>query len=171
MYKNIPVAIVASMGSKTRVIGHKNNLLWHVPADMRRFKELTLHKPVILGRKTFESIIDILGKPLPNRLSIVVTRDQKYKHDGITVVHSLEEAFAQAAQEKPSEIHIGGGSELYRQALPFVDNLHITIFHDDLPGDTFFPEFESDFTEVNRSQIQLHKNLQFEWVDFKRTVS
>ena len=170
MVHNIPVVIVAGMGKETLAIGQDNSLLWHVPADMKRFKALTVGKPVIMGRKTFESIIAILGKPLPGRTNIVVTRDATYTApEGVTVTTSLEEAFAVAAAEHPSEIHIGGGAELYRQALPFVDRLHLTFFHDDTSGDTFFPDFQSEFTAVLTSDIQTFEDITFEWVDFVRS--
>lgn len=167
MIHNIPLVIVAAMGKRTRTIGLDNNLIWHVPADLKRFKELTSGKPIIMGRKTFESILRILGKPLPGRTNIVVTRQADFSvPDGVIVTDSLEAAFVAAASEQPSEIHIGGGAELYRQALPYTDRLHLTLFDDDTPGDTEFPEFESDFLEVTRSDMQLHNNLAFEWVDY-----
>lgn len=169
MVHNIPVVIVAGMGKNTRVIGQDNGLIWHVPADMKRFKELTLGKPVIMGRKTFESIVAILGKPLPGRTNIVVTRDTAYPAPlDVLVANDLETAFALAAKENPSEIHIGGGAELYRLALPYTDFLHLTFFHDDTPGDTIFPDFAANFTAVHNSEIQTHNDINFEWVDFKR---
>ncbi len=169
MVHNIPVVIVAGMGKHTRAIGQDNGLIWHVPADMKRFRELTLGKPVIMGRKTFESILVILGKPLPNRTNIVVTRQTDYTApDGVKVTPTLDEAFAEAAKENPSEIHIGGGAELYRQALPYTDFLHLTFFHDDTLGDTAFPEFSQDFQIVHQGDIQIHNGISFEWVDYKR---
>jgi dihydrofolate reductase len=169
MVHNVPVIIVAGMGKNTRAIGQNNDLLWHVPADMKRFRELTLGKPVIMGRKTFESILTILGKPLPGRTNIVVTRDATYVAPyGVRVANDLEAAFALAAEENPSEIHIGGGAELYRQALPYTDFLHLTFFHDDTPGDTVFPDFSANFTPVHTSEVQTYEGLNFEWVDFKR---
>lgn len=163
-----PIVIVASMGKSDRAIGMKNGLLWHVPADMKRFKSLTIGHPVIMGRKTFESIIDILGKPLPGRTNIVVTRDKNYEHDGITVAHSLAEAIKVAESENPTEIHIGGGSEIYKQILPMVKRLHITWFFDDKKGDTFFPEFESDFDIQNEHQVGEHEGLKYQWIDYVR---
>ncbi len=169
MVHNIPVVIVAAMGKNTRVIGNNNGLIWHVPADMKRFKELTAGKPVIMGRKTFESIVAILGKPLPGRTNIVVTRDATYPApESVLVATDLETAFRMAADENPSEIHIGGGAELYRQALPYTDFLHLTFFHDDTDGDTTFPEFADEFSETSRSDVQNHDGLNFEWVDFVR---
>jgi dihydrofolate reductase len=171
MVSNIPVVIVAGMGHTTRAIGQDNGLIWHVPADMKRFKTLTLGKPIIMGRKTFESIVTIIGKPLPGRTNIVVTRNAEYNYEGVVTVASLEEAFAKAAEENPTEIHIGGGAELYRQALPYVDRLHITRFFDETPGDTTFPEFEDDFEIIAKHPIQEHEGVRFQWVDYKRKIS
>lgn len=167
-YKNIPVVIVAGIGADTRALGKDNKLLFHVPDDLKRFKELTSGKPIIMGRKTFESILEILGKPLPNRTNIVVTRDKTYNHEGIVVTHSLEEAFSVASQEQPEEIHIGGGAEIYRQALPYVDKLHLTLFESDLEGDTFFPEYAGDFKEIARDEPREHNGLKYQWVDLER---
>ncbi|HEY0964636.1 MAG TPA: dihydrofolate reductase, partial [Candidatus Paceibacterota bacterium] len=107
---HIPVVIVVAMTRESRAIGHGDDLLWHVPADLKRFKALTLGHPVIMGRRTFESIVKTLGKPLPGRTNIVVTRDDSYAPHGARVAHNLEEAFAIALEEHPSEIHIGGGA-------------------------------------------------------------
>lgn len=166
-----PIVIVAGMGRRDRAIGQDNGLLWHVPADMKRFKQLTLGHPIIMGRKTFESIITILGKPLPGRTNIVITRDTEYNHEGAVVVHSLEEAIVIAQSENPTEIHIGGGAEIYRQVLPSVERLHITWFDDEKEGDTFFPDFESDFEIINNHAPMEHDGLQFQWVDYGRKRS
>jgi len=170
MVSNVPVVIVAGMGHKTRAIGQDNGLIWHVPADMRRFKSLTLGKPIIMGRKTFESIVAILGKPLPGRTNIVVTRNADYHYEGAVTTTSLEEAFAKALEENPSEIHIGGGAELYRQALPYVDQLYLTHFFDDAQGDTVFPEFESEFEIIEEHPTEEHGGLNFQWVDYRRKI-
>jgi len=166
--QNIPVVIIAGMGKTNRVIGKENGLLWHVPADLKRFKELSFGHPVIMGRKTFESIVNILGKPLPGRTNIVITRNPGYEHKGALVAYSLEDAFALAATLNPTEIHIGGGAELYKQALPFVDRLHLTFFNEDKAGDTFFPEFSEDFAEVAQHPPQEHNGIEFQWVDYER---
>lgn len=167
-YKNVPVVIVAGIGAKTKAIGKDNQILFHVPDDLKRFKELSMGHPVIMGRKTFESIVAILKKPLPGRTNIVVTRDRNYQHEGVKVTHSLEEALEIAASEAPKEIHIGGGAEMYKMALPYVDTLHLTLFADDRDGDTFFPEYENEFVEVARQELREHEGLTYEWVDFER---
>ncbi len=165
---NAPVVIVAGMSRVDRGLGNNNELLWHVPADLKRFKELTLGHPIIMGRKTFESILKILGKPLPGRTNIVVTRDRTYAPQGAKVAHSLEEAFHLADSESPTEIHIGGGAELYAQALPYVNRLHITWYHDQKPADTFFPDFESEFTTTVAHNTQTHDGISYQWVDYAR---
>ena len=167
-YKNTPVVIVAGIGERTRSIGKDNQILFHVPDDLKRFKELSLGHPVIMGRKTFESIVAMIKKPLPGRTNIVVTRDQSYTHEGALVAHSLKEAFETALAEGPKEIHIGGGAEMYNQALPYVDRLYLTLFDDDREGDSFFPEYADDFKEVARHGIREHEDIKYEWVDFER---
>lgn len=168
MYKEIPVVIVAGIGARTRAIGKNNELLFHVPDDLRRFKELTNGHPVIMGRKTFQSIEKMLGKPLPGRTNIVITRDRDYRRDHVRVAHSLEESLEIALEEGPREIHIGGGAELYQQALPYVDKLFLTLFDDDREGDAVFPEYENDFVEVTRHGVRDTDGLAYEWVDYVR---
>jgi dihydrofolate reductase len=163
-----PLVVVAAMAKNTRVIGKDNQLLWHVPADLKRFKSLTLGHPIIMGRKTFDSILSILGKPLPGRTNIVLTRDDSYHHEGMRVAHSLEEAIKIAEAEHPQEIHIGGGADLYRQTLPLVSRLHVTWFFDDQDGDAFFPDFEQEFVVTKENPVQEHEGLQFQWVDYVR---
>ncbi len=167
-YKNTPVVIVAGIGERTRAIGKDNQILFHVPDDLKRFKELSMGHPVIMGRKTFESIVAMLKKPLPGRTNIVVTRDTNYKHDGVEVAHTLLEAFELATKEDPKEIHIGGGAEIYKQSLPYVDKLFLTLFDDDREGDSNFPEYMDEFTEVTRHGTREHEGLKYEWVDFER---
>ncbi len=135
------ISLIAAIG-KNNELGKGNTLLWHMPADMSHFIKMTSGHPVIMGRKTFES----LKGPLPNRKNIVITRDLNYKKNGIEIAHSLEEAInsarttlAQLAQNK--EIFIIGGAEIYKQTLPIADRLYIThIEAEDKKADSFFPE-------------------------------
>ena len=159
------------MSRTTRGIGHGDNLLWHVPADLKRFKALTLGHPIILGRRTFESIIKKLGKPLPGRTNIVVTRDEAYAPEGAKVAHSLDEAFSLALQENPLEIHIGGGAEIYRQALPLVSKLYATWFYGEKEADTFFPEFENSFNIAQEHSRERHEDIEYQWIDYVRKES
>lgn len=119
-----------------RVIGVDNRLPWHLPADLRRFRQLTLGKPVLMGRRTHESI----GVPLPERRNIIVTRDSSYAAAGCTVVHSLDEALALCAPH--AEAMVIGGASLYRQTLPHAERLYLTLIHHRFRGDTFFPDFD-----------------------------
>lgn len=165
----VPVVMVAALAKNSRVIGNHNQLLWHIPADLQRFKALTLGHPIIMGRKTFDSIIDILGRPLPGRTTIVLTRNQDFTCDGVQVAHTLAEAFALALAESPTEIHIGGGAELYRLALPFTSRLHLTLVDDEPSGDSYFPEFAEDFSVTTTHEPQSHNGLTYQWVDYERT--
>ena len=166
-----PLVIVAAMAKGNRAIGKDNRLLWHAPTDLKHFKTLTLGHPIIMGRKTFESIVAILGKPLPGRTTIVLTRDTNYRHPGVIVAHSLDEAISFAVAGNPQEIHIGGGAELYCQALPLVSKLHITWFFAEKEGDAFFPEFEDEFAVVTRHPPQEDNGLKFQWIDYERKRS
>jgi dihydrofolate reductase len=163
-----PIVIVSGMAKSNRVIGNNNELLWHVPADLKRFKELTMGHPIIMGQKTFDSIIEILGKPLPGRTNIVLTHDKDYSHPGAKIAYSLAEAIAVAQSENPSEIHVGGGGEIYRQMLPYVSRLHITWFFDEPEGDAFFPDFEDEFEITKEHPTMEHEGIKFQWVDYER---
>jgi dihydrofolate reductase len=169
MYTTAPIVIVVAMSRQERAIGAGNGLLWHIPEDMKRFKALTLGHPIIMGKKTFDSILKILGKPLPGRTNIVLTRDKDYEYPGVKVAHSLEMAIAMAEEENPKEIHIGGGAEIYRQALPFTKTLHVTWVYDEpVTSDTFFPAFEDEFKIISESGDLEHNGLHFEWVSYER---
>ncbi len=165
------IVIVAALSRKRHAIGRENGLLWHIPDDMRRFKELTAHHPVVMGRKTFESIVAILGTPLPGRPNIVITRNPVYTYDGVVVVSSLEEGLQKAQELDQEEIHIGGGYEIYKQALPLVDRLYLTLVDDEPDADTFFPDFEDDFAPTAEHEKRDHNGLSYQWVDYMRKRS
>jgi dihydrofolate reductase len=124
------------------VIGRDNALPWHLPDDLKRFKRLTWGKPVVMGRKTFESI----GKPLPGRLNIVVTRDANYRRDGVTVVHGVEEAVRAAGEA--TELMVIGGAELFRLFLPRATRVHLTRVHADVAGDAMWPALDDTWAIV-----------------------
>jgi dihydrofolate reductase len=130
---------------QNRLIGGGNALLWHLPEDLKRFKALTSGHPILMGRKTFESI----GRPLPNRANIVITRNSDWTHEGVHTASSLEEAIGMASM-MDSQIFLIGGGELYAQGLPHADVLEITEVHATYEGDTWFPEYRDAFTEVGR---------------------
>jgi len=133
---------------------------------MKRFKELTLGHPVIMGRKTFDSIISYLGKPLPGRTNIIVSRSGMCVDDCL-VYDSLEKALEAAHAIDQEEIHIGGGSEIYTQALPHADRLYLTLVDDEPEADSFFPEY-GDFTKVVGSEKREQNGLTYEWLTLER---
>ncbi len=129
------LSIIVAM-SENRVIGRENQLPWHLPADLKHFKRLTTGHAIIMGRKTFESI----GRPLPHRRSIIITRDRQYRAEGAEVVHSLEEAIELCRDDE--EAFIIGGAEIFRLALPRIDRVYLTLIHATVEGDTFFPDLD-----------------------------
>lgn len=140
------LSIIVAMDAK-RVIGHENRLPWHLPADLKHFRQITMGKPILMGRKTWESI----GRPLPGRTSIVITRDSNYTAEGCNVVHSIGEALAVA--QGHDEVMVIGGEQLYRQVLLDADTLYLTLVEGDFPGDAFFPELnQSEWREVERNE-------------------
>lgn len=128
--------IVVAMGEKNE-IGFENQLLWHLPKDLKHFKEITSGHPVIMGRKTYESI----GKPLPNRTNIVVSRKKDWFEEGILIVGSLKEA-VKFAKKIDEEVFIIGGGNIYEQTMDIVDRLEVTLVKADLKADTFFPKID-----------------------------
>ncbi len=140
------LSILVAM-ARNGTIGINNTLPWRCPEDLRRFKALTMGHHIIMGRKTYESI----GKPLPGRTTVVVTRNRALQIEGCTVAHSLEAAIAACAGDE--EVFIVGGADLYAQALPRVDTLHITEIQQDVEGDAHFPGFDrTQWREISREQ-------------------
>jgi dihydrofolate reductase len=136
-----PVALIAAV-ARNGVIGRDNQLPWRLPGELKYFKAVTLGKPVVMGRKTFES----LGRPLPGRTNIVVTRDRGFAAEGVVIVAgidaALREADAIARRDGVDEIMVIGGAEIYRQTLPQADVLYLTEVQADVEGDAFFPEYD-----------------------------
>jgi len=136
------IAAVSENGS----IGKDNKLPWHLPADLRFFRNTTLGHPIIMGRKSFESI----GKALPGRTNIVLTRNANFAAaENLKVAHSLEEAFEIARETGADECFVIGGAEIYKEALPFCQKLYITRVHGTFEGNTFMPEFEKGFCKIS----------------------
>jgi len=147
------IAMIWAM-AENRVIGRGNMLPWHLPNDLKYFKRLTTGKPVIMGRKTYESI----GRPLPNRVNIVVTRDKSFTAEGVKVVHTIDEAIELANAEciisGAEEVIVMGGAEIYKQSLPRADRLYITFVHAVIEGDAYFPEFDLNaYKEIGREDF------------------
>ena len=139
------ISIIAAM-SENRVIGQHNRLPWHLPADLKLFKRLTMGKPVLMGRKTFESI----GRPLAGRTNVIISRNPRFKADNCIVAHSLEEAIG--AVKTSDELMVIGGASFYEQALPLADRMYLTMIHSTFPGDAFFPKYKKEeWREIERS--------------------
>jgi dihydrofolate reductase len=139
------ISIIVAMDANG-VIGHDNELPWHLPADLQHFKKTTMGKPILMGRKTYESI----GRPLPGRTNIVITRDSRYQAAGCVVVNSIDAAMEVAGEQE--EIMVIGGAEFYRQVLPHTNTIYLTRIHATFDGDTAFPELkDADWREVERS--------------------
>lgn len=136
------ISIIAAIG-ENRELGKNNKLLWHIPEDLRRFKELTIGHPVIMGRKTYESI----GKPLLKRTNIIITHHVNFQTAGYFITHSLEEAIELAKTKDNEEIFIIGGGQIYNQAINKADKLYLTVVEGTFDADTFFPDY-SRFKKV-----------------------
>ncbi|MDJ1481272.1 dihydrofolate reductase [Cytophagaceae bacterium YF14B1] len=153
------ISIIAAF-TENRVLGKDNQLIWHLPEDLKNFKRLTSSHPIIMGRKTFES----LGRPLPNRTNIIITRNPDYQATGCMIVSSLEEAIQKATNIDREEVFVIGGGEIYTQALPLTDTMYLTHVHTTLEGDTFFPVFSSQ--EWNIAYTQSFKKDEKHVYDF-----
>ena len=158
------ISIIVAI-AENNVIGNNNQLIWHISEDLKRFKALTTGHCIIMGRKTFESI----GKALPKRTNIVVTRNESFRADGCSVVNSLEAAIEMCGNEE--EVFIIGGGELYRQALPMANKLYITRIHESFEGDTYFPEIEENewYPEsIERKKPADENGLEYSFINYVR---
>lgn len=163
------ISMVAAMG-RNREIGRNNKLLWHLPEDLIRFKKLTLGHPVIMGRKTYESILDLTGKPLPNRSSIVITGNEEWWHKGAWPVPSPEAALTLAPLIKggDKEAFVIGGAQIYELLLPYTERLYLTLVEDKKDADAYFPAYENEFTRVVEEEKDGTTNLSFRFVTVER---
>lgn len=146
------LALIVAM-DRNRVIGRDNSLPWHIPQDLRHFRQLTMGKPLVMGRRTWESI----GRPLPGRPSLVISRDPAFAADGAEVFQTLEAALQRAtslaARSGADEVMVIGGAQIYAEALPRVARLYVTEVHAEVPGDTWFPEFAGpQWREASREE-------------------
>ena len=147
-----PEIVIVAAVAENRMIGKGNGLPWHLPGDLKHFKEATMGKPAIMGRRSFES----LDSPLPGRLNIVITRNKDYRAEGVRVVPDLAGALAVATEEAERtgarEISILGGAEIYAAAIPLADRMNLTEVHASPDGDTRFPKFDrGQWREISRS--------------------
>ncbi|EKD84856.1 MAG: hypothetical protein ACD_38C00148G0005 [uncultured bacterium] len=159
------VSIIVAVAGKKRVIGTKGGMPWYIPEELKRFKEITMGHPILMGRKTHQSI----GKPLGGRTNIVITRDPAFKEEGVTVVSSLDEALRLAKLALGNdEIFVIGGGEIYKQALPLADKLYLTVIDKEIGGDTFFPDY-SDFKRViSESDWQQSEGFKYKFLELER---
>lgn len=159
------ISMIAALDER-RGIGRGGELPWRLSTDLRRFKRLTMGHHIIMGRKTYQS----MGKPLPGRVNIVVTRQKSYQPDGMIVTHSFQEALDIAEQGGDSEVFIIGGGELFTQALPISNQLYLTIVHTDSHADIFFPEIGDEWSIVYTSEFPASNNDEFSttFVIYKR---
>ena len=152
--------IIMVAKARNNVIGRDNKLIWHLPADLKYFKQTTLGHTLIMGRKTFES----LSNPLPHRDSWVVTRNKDYKAEGVRIFHSLESAIDAAEQAGLDTVFILGGGEIYRQAMDFADKLLVTEVHAAFDGDTWFPEIDREtWQEVKREEHKADERNKYDF--------
>lgn len=161
------VTIIAAIG-KNNELGKDNDLIWHLPADLKRFKKVTTGHHIIMGRNTFESI----GKPLPNRTSVIVTRNPNYFVDGCLIAHSLEEAITLCNDH---DVFIIGGAQIYKEALEknLVDRLDITQVHQEFEADVFFPNINTQiWKEISRENhaADTKNSFDYSFVSYTKTV-
>ena len=161
------ISLISAIGKNTRSIGKGGRLLWDLKPDMARFKLLTTGHPVIMGRKTWESIPQVF-RPLPGRSNFVVTRQGDYVAEGTLCVPSLSKAIVEAAKMSGAdEIFVIGGGELYAEALPLASRLYLTLVEDETVGDVFFPEYQ-EFTEVREEEFHKENTPHFSFVTLER---
>ena len=156
------ISIIVAM-SHNNVIGLKNKLPWHISADLKNFKKITLGHPVIMGRKTYDSI----GKPLVDRDNIVISRNNSLKIDDVQVVDSLEKAVLKTADS--AEVFIIGGQQIYKIALPLATHMYVTKVDGNFEGDAYFPNYiQAEWREVERKDLISENNLKFSFLKFER---
>jgi dihydrofolate reductase len=152
------ISLIVAM-SANRVIGRDNKMPWHLSADLKRFRAITMNSPILMGRKTFESI----GKPLDGRINIILSKNKNYQPEGCLVFDSLEMALNEA-KNFGDELFIIGGATLYEIALPFAKRLYLTDIQAEFEGDTFFPEFDlNDWNEIACEQVTNDENVDFSY--------
>lgn len=154
------ISLIVAAAGKKRMIGKKGGLPWYIPAELKRFKEITMGHPIIMGRKTHEAI----GRALPGRENIVITHEQDYEAPGCVVVHSLEEALERASDD---EVFVIGGGQIYQQAMPKASKLYLTYVDASIEGDVTFPDY-SDFKKISESEWYKENNLKYKFMEFEK---
>ncbi|MEX2054053.1 MAG: dihydrofolate reductase [Candidatus Colwellbacteria bacterium] len=158
------ISIIAAIGKYDNSLGSGGDLIWRLSVDLKRFKELTMGHPIIMGRKTFESI----GRALPGRTNIVITRNSNYQAGGIEIVDSLEKAIEQASKVDDEEIFIIGGGEIFKESISLVDKLYLTLIDARAKDfDVLFPDY-SDFTKKTFEENGEEGGIKYTWVNLER---
>jgi len=159
------ISIIVAIAGKKRVIGKKGGLPWYIPQELKRFKEITMGHPIIMGRKTHESI----GKVLPGRTNIVVTRGKGKGEREVIIVNSLEDAVRRARKSPGSEeIFIIGGGQIYQEAINLADKLYLTYIDKEIKGDVFFPDYSEFKKVVYKSNWQEHEGIRYKFLELER---
>ena len=152
------ISLIVAMATN-RAIGLDNKMPWHLSADLKKFKAITMGSPIVMGRKTYESI----GRPLPGRSNIIISRNLDYQQTDCLVFNDIKTAIA-ASSKEADEIFIIGGAELYKATLPLADNLYLTLINQEFTGDTFFPEIDfKAWSEVSREDISDDPSVNFSY--------
>lgn len=157
------ISMIAAIASGNRALGKNNELIYHIHEDLQRFKKITSNHIVIMGRKTFESI----GKPLPNRINIVITRNPAFYEDNVVIAHSLDEALRLAELKGEKEVFIIGGGQIYEEAIGKADKLYLTIVEGSPDADTFFPDY-SDFKKIIFEESHESEGLKYKYLDLEK---
>ncbi|MCR4306151.1 MAG: dihydrofolate reductase [Candidatus Daviesbacteria bacterium] len=155
------ISLIAAIASGNRALGRDNDLIYKIPEDLKRFREITGGHTVIMGRKTYESI----GRPLPNRTNIVITRDPNYSAEGVSVIHSLDEALQLAEGD---EVFIIGGGQIYQEAIKLADKLYLTLVEGSPEADTFFPDYSEFKKIVWQSEEQESSGFKYKFLELER---
>lgn len=164
------IFLIAALSKQTRAIGKEGGLIWDIPTDMKRFRELTRDHPIIMGRKTWDSLPDG-RRPLPHRTNIVITRDESFAPEGALVAHSIEDAIELAKDEEGSDqIWVIGGGQIYEAALPYADRLYLTEIDDPTDGDAHFPPYD-DFNQVWSIESREENGIRYDFVVLARPPS
>jgi dihydrofolate reductase len=151
------ITLIAACSSN-RVIGKDNSLIWHLPDDLKRFKQITTNQVVIMGRKTFQAI----GRPLPKRTNVILTRDRSFKAEGCFVYNNIEDVLSLF-----HDYIVIGGSDIYRQFIGIADIIELTLLDKEFDGDSFFPEISSSFVETNR-ETKNNGEFDYHFITYKR---
>lgn len=173
------ISMIAAIGNgplHNRVLGKDNKLIWHIPDDLQRFRTITKGHPCVMGRKTYESIIALLGKPLPGRTNIVITHDPAYRGPPILedaepaiFISTIEEGIQLGKRSKGGEeVFIIGGGQIYDLGISYADKLYLTLIDEDKEGDSFFPEYARVFPKKIFEEDRVWEGIHYHWIDLVR---